>query len=786
MAKKNLPVKIINKRVKVDDRRVEGMNGDELPSFVLKGEQLKIKASIIKKNFKNTKVTAQGLFKKYEDLPIVLKAKINDDALAKSYREDLVSFITKNQYNVIGFSENEEIIIRVDTAKELDYIEENIENYLYNPIQISGIDYIDVSNPIIEVENLCQNNIFKLRFQDFNDKNTNNHIEDVFLKLIRDKKINFIDKAQYTEDLVIYKISCDSIEDLKALADFTPVKSIVSMPKYKIFQDSFFTDNVMEFPTPNPEVSYPTVGILDSGLDRFTQLGPWILNKKHTSYPNEYLNPAHGTFVGGIVAFADILEDKEHTGVNGCMLFDASVYPDQNRESIDEFDLINNIKETMESYGEHIKVWNLSLGSREECNKNDFSEFGMFLDSIQTEYNILIIKSAGNCDNFTKKKPISRISRGADSIKAITVGSISHNKNMEDLSDIFHASPFSRIGPGPASIIKPELVHFGGNAGIDSRGKILPNGVVSIGGNGSLIKNIGTSFSTPRVSAIAADLANQLNEDFDPLLIKALLIHSANYPIQVNLDINDKLNEYGFGIPKTASDILYNDEDEITLILRDSITKGEYTEITDFPFAKSLIDENGFYDAQIFLTVVNDPVIHEHSASEYCQSDIEIKFGTYGKKILRDTKKPRILNEIGIEGNKNLLTDSIYSRKKSTEDKRVFANTEKMKVKYRDKFYPVKKYVVDLTEITTSNKEKYTEAPKKWYLRIKGLFRKYSEMKSVRERTSLTQEYCLILTIRDSKKRGVVYQEISEQLDINNFVHRDIRIRQDLNVQVEE
>lgn len=259
-------------------------------------------------------------------------------------------------------------------------------------------------------------------------------------------------------------------------------------------------------------------------------------------------------------------------------------------------------------------------------------------------------------------------------------------------------------------------------------------------------------------------------------------MHSANYPIEVKSSINDKINELGFGVPKCANEILYNTDDEITLIIRDNIIKGEYTEIADFPFPESLIDENGNYDGQIFLTIVNDTIIHERNAAEYCQSDIDIKFGTYEEKEFRDTSLPRVKNEIGIKGNQNLLTGGIYSRKKSSDDKKKFAVTEKMKVKYSDKFYPVKKYVLDLSELTSGNKEKYTIAPKKWYLRIKGLYRNFIETKAELERTELVQDYCLILTIRDSKKRGKVYREVSQQLQQYNFVHRNIEIRQDIRI----
>ena len=40
-------------------------------------------------------------------------------------------------------------------------------------------------------------------------------------------------------------------------------------------------------------------------------------------------------------------------------------------------------------------------------------------------------------------------------------------------------SPFTRVGPGPASIVKPDLVYYGGNAGVEN-GKIVINGVPSL------------------------------------------------------------------------------------------------------------------------------------------------------------------------------------------------------------------------------------------------------------------------------------------------------------------
>lgn len=497
MGKRNLPIKIINKRVEVDERKPEPGFGGNIPSFVLKDDKLKQKALSLKGKLNETREEANNKFEKYKSLPIVIKAKVNDDALAKSYRKELIELITNSKSdNVFGMSEEQELLIRIDEIKELDTISNNLEAFAENAIAISGIDSIKVSNPQMvlkeDVQQAEEKLTYKIKLMDFNNKYINVQVENVFYNILEAKKVKF-DKVRYSENLYVYKVVCDSLETFDELSDFSPLQSIVPMPKITVVTDSFFEESFFKIPEFKKDENYPIVGILDSGVDNLTQLGPWLSEEKFSSYPQEYINSGHGTFVGGIIAFADILEGRVHTGLNGCKLFDATVFPDKSKEEILEADLINNVREAIEMHGEKIKIWNMSLGVLEECPINDFSDFGMSLDNIQSENNVLIIKSAGNCKNFSINKPVSRIARGADSIKAVTVGAIAHDKSAGDIADINHISPFSRIGPGPASIIKPELVHYGGNAGVVN-GKLCKTGVNSLNRRGMVAKNVGTSF----------------------------------------------------------------------------------------------------------------------------------------------------------------------------------------------------------------------------------------------------------------------------------------------------
>lgn len=118
-------------------------------------------------------------------------------------------------------------------------------------------------------------------------------------------------------------------------------------------------------------------------------------------------------------------------------------------------------------------------------DETDFSDFAVALDAIQDKHNILICKSAGNCSNFISGHPKGRLHQGADSVRSIVVGSIAHKKSAGDLADVDNPSPFTRVGRGPSYIIKPEVVHFGGNAGVD-RGRASLTGVKSLGLDGRM------------------------------------------------------------------------------------------------------------------------------------------------------------------------------------------------------------------------------------------------------------------------------------------------------------
>lgn len=778
-----LPIKFFAPR-EVDELRIEPGGNSDPPKWLLEGEELIQRSAELAASFDGfAPIIAQ---KKVRDsaVPFVFVAKICDDSTSKSRRKDISSifqFADKN--NIIGLADSDELIIRLDSTDQMNEISLRLKDYERNNYAISCLEDFWAFEPIITTSE--NEHIYKIKLIDYQDYEQNVAVQRLFERTLLSKNIPF-KKTDYAEQLPIYKVTDESITGIDDLKDgdvYEVIFSIEPMPKYVLALDAIAEEEHVDVIYPVEGQPYTTVGILDNGVASIPHLNPWISGKRWTVYPESVINPTHGTFVAGVALYGDTIESKDWIGHHGFKILDATIFPDQAKEGLDEDELIQNIKEAIAANHEKVKIWNLSISVTRPVADNKFSDFAIALDSIQDKYNVLVCKSAGNCKNFMRNMPKGRIHEGADSVRSLVVGSVAHAKGKYDFADIDNPSPFSRVGPGPEFIIKPEISHYGGNAGLDNTGKLSTTGVKSFGQDGTLSSSAGTSYSTPRITSLVAGLYQELNEEFDPLLLKSLIIHSASYSKDLKIPITERTKQLGFGVPKSIPEIIYNSPHEATLILRDNLAKGDFIDIMDFPMPSSLI-RDGFYDGQIIATLVYDPILDSTQGIEYCQSNIDVKFGSYDLKSQRDVNKRNILNPVGRQGAQNLFLPNIYSKTRMKQNKDDFGLRERLLIQYGDKYYPVKKYAVDLFELSDSNKLHFLTPDKHWYLFLRGLYRDHIEKKASIESIELSQEFCLIITIRDPKGIANIYDEVTQKLDEFNFWHSNIKIASDISIPV--
>lgn len=784
MANEKLPIKFFATR-EVDELRIEGSGNSEIPSWVLSGDELTQHSARLFSEFSQFSEAMVNRARRKSVVPFVFVAKMRDDSTAKSRRKDISSlFQVEDKTNIIGLADSNELIVKLESISQMNTISTRLQDYTRNSYALSCLDALRMFQPNIYEEE--GDSKYKVKLIDFQDYEMNVSIQRQFERALVSRNIHFR-KTSYADQFPVYKIDSPPrilLDELFGDDAYEMLFSIEPMPKYFVSLDSAVDDVIVTAETPIDGRRYETLGILDNGIAPTSCLLPWITEKRWSVYPDSDINPTHGTFVAGVALCGDICENQEWVGHRGVKLFDATVFPDLAKEGLDEDELIANIREAIAANHDRVKIWNLSISIDRPISDNKFSDLAIALDNLQEKYNILICKSAGNCRNFVTGLPKGRIREGADSVRSLVVGSVAHVKGEHDLAEVGNPSPFSRIGPGPEFIIKPEVAHYGGNAGTNGSGDLVISGVKSISANGQLASSVGTSFSTPRIASLATGLYQELDEDFDPLLLKGLIIHSASYSDNLKIPATERTKQLGFGVPGSISQILYNAPHEATLILRDTLSKGEYIDVMDFPMPKSLI-RDGYYTGQIIATLVYDPILDPTQGVEYCQSNVDVKFGSYDAKVERDVSKRNILNPIGREGAQNLFRGSLYSKRLLRNSENDFALRERLLIQYADKYYPVKKYAVDLSELSEANREHFLTPDKQWYLFLRGLFREHTERRAQMERIIPSQDFCLIITIRDPEHSINVYDEVTQGLDAFNFWHSNIKISSSISVPVQ-
>lgn len=760
-----LPVRVFAKR-DMDEQKVEGGGSSDTPNWVLVGDELFSRASSLVGGLE------RGLSEKEHnfDLPYFFEVRLDERDTSKSKRKYVTDMLTlgSRPSGIVGMRGSNSLVFELGGIDEVNALKEHLGQPEKYKQAISCV--VDIRRFIPSVE-LLNDDVAHYKVKLI--PNAGGHaMISMFEEYLNSVGLTF-KRVRYDSDTVAYKLYADEPQ-LRAVLDSSVSEllfSIAPMPRMRATLDTLGAARLPALATPDDGEEYPVLGILDSGIASNAYIAPWLKGQRWSPYIEQDLDPSHGTFVAGVALYGDEMEGKTWIGGINPRVVDTAVFP---AVGVDEDELVDNIDRAMKLYSREVKVWNLSISIDGEVRDDEFSDFAAALDEIQDRYGVLICKSAGNCTNFCRNEEKGRLSCGADSVRALTVGSVAQAKGPFDAAEVGEASPFSRKGPGPEYIIKPEVCHYGGNAGINPFGKISQTGVRSVTVNGDAMEAVGTSFSTPRVATLAANLASLIDGDFDPLLIKAMIVHSATFPGDALVPNDSKVDEMGFGVPGGVADILSDSPYSSTLVLRDTLGKGEVIDILDFPMPECLVSD-GRFTGQVILTLVSSPILDHRQGGEYCQSDIEVKFGSYDELEDRDITKPMILNPIGRKGSKNLLRPSLYSKRKQASSSEGFAQRERMLIRYEGKYYPVKKYAIDLAELTDGNL-RAVEQGKHWFLHLKGTYRDAAERGSMETGEILEQDFCLMVTIRDPKREAPVYNEVATLLDQYGFWHEGVKL----------
>lgn len=572
----------------------------------------------------------------FPDAPVPLILKLRETGIAKTHRP--TQLIEEAGVESAGHANIDEMLV-AGTADSMTALREvilhrNVKNIRANLSAIEKIEPWSVKNRnpegvlALRSRGRALINLFSYSREDFTVSNYHS-----FLDILEKLGVQYhqITRSRGLPLFSIRDIDKVNDENLNLLLNYPGARSIFPEPVYRSHTHvaaPTVPTTFSGFTQPNPEL--PTVAIFDTGVSgNATHLNNWVVGRDVYVLPPD-TNYEHGTMVASLVVGANQINGghpwfpKSNSFVYDVCGLEAG------GACVSE--LIERLREAVGKRPD-IKIWNLSLGCYDPCDEQEFSEFSIALDELSDQHNVLFIVAAGNYltpprRTWPNPTPLlsDRISSPGDSVRSLTVASISHIAAIDALSSVGHPTPYSRRGPGPVFTPKPDLTHVGGgvhnpwNAGLSS--------IFVLGPSNNLMGSFGTSFSAPIASSMAANLWGALNAhpnlNANSALVKALMIHSAQL---VSPDYTSfERRYYGAGKPDDVMNSLFDSDDSFTLIFEAQVHPGLRWRKSNYPIPQALI-HNGKFRGEIIITAVYSPPLDPNAGSEYVRANVELSFG---------------------------------------------------------------------------------------------------------------------------------------------------------------
>lgn len=517
-------------------------------------------------------------------------------------------------------------------------------------------------------------------------------------------------------------------------------------------------------PTRSTEGTYPTVGVIDSGVSEV--LSDWLVGRFDFIDKTD-CNSDHGTKVGALIAVGDTFNQS---GVvadpYGCQIYDAALFP--KGKFLDTYsrgftDFVEEIEQAViEAKEEHgIRIFNLSINAKQDVEQHRYSIYAARLDEIADRHGVIFVNSAGNLlpeesrapwqtkpsdvvKYFAARTQPDTIMKPAESVRNLSVGALNppNTPHLEGAPTVY-----TRRGPGLQVGVKPDLASYGG-AGVSPSQN---SGLSSINESGSLVQLIGTSYAAPLVSRTLAGLDVMTENGLETEALRAMMMHCAEMPYPLTRrGVKNTLDRQfaGYGQPISAAAMLETGDHQITLVFQSRLTVGERRPaILRFPFnwPSSLVDsQTGECSGQAKMTLVYSPPLDPAFGAEFVRINLEASL-KQRQPNLRSDGTPSFLNQI---------TPRYLPNAKG------LGLPEKALINHGLKWWPNKQYQSNFKDTGESSE---------WRLEVSSL---------VRAEAVFPAEgipFAVILTIEDADRKQPVFQEMRQALQSSVANAVDIR-----------
>lgn len=536
---------------------------------------------------------------------------------------------------------------------------------------------------------------------------------------------------------------------LNNIAEFNPLRTIHPLrlkyfPKFR--GEAFTTRPTHLIPPRGSSLSQIKVGIFDGGID---ENHPFLNgfsneNEEINSYP-ERKGVSHGTAVAGVVLYGDLSQYEANHQLEDPSVFVESfrVLPLSSNSDLDMYEAIDFIEKIVPSRND-IDVYNLSFGPDGAISDDEISRFTFALDTLAWNHKKLFIVAVGN--DGKEPTPYNRIQSPADLVNGLGVGAYTIDSSGNRIK-----ADYSCVGSGREGCkVKPDLVAFGGDI-VNNPIHVLAHSDSYVNGS-DIIESQGTSFSTPLVSRLAAEILGRCNR-FNPIVARALMIQAARNPVGDKID-----HDFGYGIlNEDIEEVLNCSENNVTIIYSNSMNPTGLAKLP-IPLPKNFNSKSSIKITWTIATASKANALH---VEDYTESAIEDTFYPHKNKY-KFSKKGEKTQTINVNSSP-LLAQSLISNG------------------YIQSFLP-----------TTSSPNKYkTEASKRGELKWDTIVKKWVSKKAEsiddpflilhgmgRNGSTDRIDYSVAITISVKNYAGNLYQEILDSYNLLNPI--DIRAKNEI------
>lgn len=411
-------------------------------------------------------------------------------------------------------------------------------------------------------------------------------------------------KPEFVLDDVMVQLDVKQLNRLNSEAPYLvsmSVHDLCEMPPEKT-SDSLDPFTFPEIPEPGNE---PTIGVIDTLFDEDAYFSSWVKTESRLpeEIPVSLKDKWHGTEVCSIIVDGPALNPELE---DGCGRFRVRHFGVTTSGKFSSVEIIRQIRQIV-AENQDIHVWNLSLGSVMEINKNFISPQAAALDEIQRMYDVIFVVAGTNVPKESEGRKDMLLGAPADSLNSLVVNAVDMKGNP---------ASYTRIGPVLSFFYKPDICYYGGDGEEKGSGMCVCNGCRKVYADG-------TSFAAPWVARKMAYLVEVMHIKRE--IAKALIIDAA---VGWGFPTRDQMLRKGYGlVPKSIHDIVECRDDEIRFVI--SATAEEW-ETYNYHLPVPVVNGKHPYFAR--ATLAYFPSCDRNQGVDYTITEMDVYIGPIAEK----------------------------------------------------------------------------------------------------------------------------------------------------------